>query len=130
MLRLSLSLGWGHTGACLSAYLLVFGVFIKAGASPFFFFKLEVYKGLPLLPLVFYSLTYLLVFSLVFFLFFLSFLPTLFASISQGLLILLAPAMLYLGCSLTGLPTLRSFFALSSAVNSLLLWLLLLCFFI
>ena len=53
-----------------SVYLLVFALFIKMGISPFFFFKIEIYKGLPLVVIFFYSIIYFFFFLCLYFFFF------------------------------------------------------------
>lgn len=42
--------------------IFIFGVFLKLGITPFHLFKVEVYKGLPLLSIFFYTTYYFIVF--------------------------------------------------------------------
>lgn len=113
----------------LSSYSLLLAVLLKLGASPFFFFKLEVYRGLPLVPLVFYSVFYFFVFNSLFFFLLAYSAPSLLGAVSPGLGLGLLVSVAYLGAALFSLPLLRSFFALSSAVGGVLVFFLLLCFF-
>lgn len=131
LLSLSVSLGSGPSSLQVysAAYALVLAALIKLGASPFFFFKLEVYKGLPLLPLVFYSVFYFFAFNLVFFSLLAYQVPALLSLVSPGLGLGLVFSVFFLGASLFSLPLLRSFFALSSVIGSTLVLFLLLCFF-
>jgi hypothetical protein len=115
--------------AYLAAYAVVLAVFVKLGASPFFFFKLEVYKGLPLLPLVFYSVFYFFSFNAIFFFLLTYWFPSLLAAVSPGLSAALLASVLYLGSAMFSLPLLRSFFAVSSVIGGALVVFLLLCFF-
>jgi hypothetical protein len=115
--------------AYLAAYAVVLSVFVKLGASPFFFFKLEVYKGLPLLPLVFYSVFYFFSFNAIFFFLLTYWFPSLLAAVSPGLSAALLASVLYLGSAMFSLPLLRSFFAVSSVIGGALVVFLLLCFF-
>ena len=113
----------------LAAYSLLLAVLIKLGSSPFFFFKLEIYRGLPLLPLVFYSVFYFFVFSTLFFLLLAYFVPSLLSLVSPGLSILVGVSVLFLGSGVFSLPLLRSFFGMSSALGCILTLFLLLSFF-
>jgi hypothetical protein len=128
-LSLSLSSGPSSVQAYLAAYAVVLSVFVKLGASPFFFFKLEVYKGLPLLPLVFYSVFYFFSFNAIFFFLLTYWFPSLLAAVSPGLSAALLASVLYLGSAMFSLPLLRSFFAVSSVIGGALVVFLLLCFF-
>ena len=49
---------------------LIVGFLIKLGVAPFFAYKLELYQGLPLYALVFYSLIYFFLFMSGFFMVF------------------------------------------------------------
>ena len=49
---------------------LLSGFWIKLGLAPFFSYKIEIYKGLPLTTIIFYSIIYFAVFSSAIFIFF------------------------------------------------------------
>lgn len=50
--------------------ILLLGLFVKLGIGPFFAYKLEIYQGLPLYVLVFYSIIYFALFLSLFFVLF------------------------------------------------------------
>lgn len=114
-----------EAGLALMLHALVLALLIKLGVSPFFFFKLELYKGLPLVPLVLYSSAYFLVFIALSLELFAYYLPTLLSVVTPSLLLFLGVSVVYMLSSLFSLFSLRNFFALSSLIGaSLLLFLL------
>lgn len=114
---LSRSTGPVQHSVYLSLYTAVFGALVKLGASPFFFFKLEVYKGLPAVPLVFYSLLYFTVFVLLFSLTFAYYLKSALVATLPGLCLYIVCSTLLLVSNIFSFPALRSFFALSSLLS-------------
>ena len=98
--------------------ILALGFILKLGVAPFFAYKVEIYKGLPLYALFFYSVVYFVVFftaTMVLFAYYFA--------LGGGLLKPLATAALCVA-SLTMVvfmfdsQALRNFFALSSLVNA------------
>lgn len=102
----------------VSLFFLFTGFALKLGVAPFFVYKLEIYRGLPLLALFFYSIFYFISFVLVFYIVFghYFFIAT---SIFKPLLYL-ASAVLFIlfAFFLITSTLLKQFFALSSLINS------------
>lgn len=90
----------------------------KLGLPPFFFFKIEVYKGLPLFVTFFYSVffffNYLSGFFFLFFVFFTSF----FVYFSYLLFFFVPVFVLFFFFYLTTYDNLNCFFSISSVINS------------
>ncbi len=91
---------------------------IKLGVSPFFLFKLEIYKGLPLYNIFFYSFIYFFYFFSIFFLILYYYLPTLLESIYFLLTFFLLIYSILTIFFLFDSALLRNFFAFSSLINS------------
>lgn len=105
-------------GLRLTIIVLALGFVLKLGVAPFFAYKVEIYRGLPLYALFFYSVVYFVVFfttALVLF--------TYYFALGGGLLKPLATMGLCLACLVMVVfmfdsQALRNFFALSSLINA------------
>lgn len=105
-------------GLQLATVILGLGFALKLGVAPFFAYKVEIYRGLPLYALFFYSVVYFLVFFTVSMVLF-----TYYFALGGALLRPFAIVGLFLACSVMVLfmfdsQALRNFFALSSLVNA------------
>lgn len=99
--------------------ILVFvtSVFFKLGVTPFHLFKVEVYKGIPLLSILFYTTFYFSILFL-FLIFVLSDFLVLFSNVYLNfLLVLLLPGVLYCLVLLFDVTLLKAFFAYSTIIN-------------
>ena len=92
---------------------------IKLGISPFFIFKLEIYKGLPLYNVFFYSTVFFLIFFTLFFLVLFYYLPILTLTLKFFLLLIILVSVILVVFFIFDNILLRNFFALSSLINSL-----------
>ena len=110
--------------AIFSIYLFIFAILIKMGVSPFFFFKIEIYKGLPLIILFFYSVLYFFIFFVLIFLLFFYYFFTIILFLSILILFFLIAAMLVFIINLFNLHLLKNFFAMSSLINSIMFFFL------
>lgn len=103
----------------LSICILALGFILKLGVAPFFAYKVEIYKGLPLYALFFYSIVYFVVFFTVAVVIF-----TYYFSLGGALIKPIGSMFLTLACLSMILfmfdsQALRNFFALSSLVNAI-----------
>ena len=106
------------TNIRFTLFIFIFSVFLKMGVTPFHLFKIEVYKGIPLLSIFFYT-TYYFSILFLFFLFFLSDFLGIFASMYYNLLTLLVLlGSLYTLVLLFDVSFLKAFFAYSTIINS------------
>lgn len=101
----------------LSVGILAVGLMLKLGVAPFFAYKVEIYKGLPLHALFFYSVVYFTVFFTTAFMLF-----SFYFAVGGVLLKPLASTLLAASCAVLIIfmfdsQALRNFFALSSLVN-------------
>lgn len=99
---------------------LILGILIKIGITPFHLFKIEVYKGLPLVSILFYTTFYFFVYFIFFVLFLsvhLTFIKIIITSLFYISIIL---GLLYIVSLLFDITALKSFFAYSTIINSLL----------
>lgn len=100
-------------------FIFIFSVFIKMGITPFHLFKIEVYKGIPLLSIFFYTTYYFSIFFL-FFLFFLSDFLGIFASMYYNLLtLIILGGSIYTLILIFDVNFLKAFFAYSTIINSI-----------
>ena len=103
----------------LLSLLFIFSFFIKVGVAPFHFFKIEVYKGIPYLSIVFYTTYYLSVF-LFFLLYFVSNLYLGFFFFMWFIfLILLVLGSILLITLIFDINLIKSFFAYSTIINTI-----------
>lgn len=105
-------------------YLFIFSVLIKMGVSPFLFFKIEIYRGLPLVVLFFYSIVYFFFFFVLVFLVFLYYFCAILFLVSIPIFFFLSISTLFFLMNLFNPYLLKNFFALSSLVNSLIFFFL------
>lgn len=101
-----------------SVFIMALGFMLKLGVAPFFAYKVEIYKGLPLYALFFYSVIYFVAFFTVFLIIF-----TYYFALGGTLMRPLFSLILTLGCLTMAIfmfdsQALRNFFALSSLVNT------------
>lgn len=96
------------------------GFFIKIGLTPFHLFKIEVYKGLPIISIMFYTTLYFYVYFLYFILlmnYHIDFLKLIINSIFYITIVL---GIIYIIALIFDITSLKSFFAYSTIINSLL----------
>jgi len=99
--------------------IFVLGVFFKLGVTPFHLFKVEVYKGLPLLSIFFYT-TYYFVVLFIFFIFLLSDLMAFFVNFYFLFLVLsLFFGIVYVIVLLFDVSFLKVFFTYSTIINTI-----------
>jgi len=96
---------------------LFLGLLIKVGLVPFHLFKQEVYKGLNLVAILFYTIYYFLTFFLVFCFILLFHLSSIFTKIQIYLAVLSFFGALYLVSLLFNIDSIKSFFAYSTIIN-------------
>lgn len=98
---------------------LFFGFFLKLGLTPFHFYKIETYKGLPLVTLFFYTIYYFCVYF-VFFIFFLNYYLVDFIFLKWFyLFIIILLGTIYLISLLFQGFLIKSFFGYSTVINSI-----------
>lgn len=102
----------------LTVAILALGFAIKLGVAPFFAYKVEIYKGLPLYVLFFYSVVYFIIFFTVLVMVFTYYFTLGGALLKNPISLLLAVSCLTLIVFMFDSQALRNFFALSSLVNS------------
>jgi NADH:ubiquinone oxidoreductase subunit 2 (subunit N) len=110
----------------LTLTLLIVGLLIKLGVGPFFAYKLELYQGLPLYALVFYSILYFGLFMAVTIFIFGYYLPSYTTILSPLLIPGFILTFLFFSFFLFDSLLLRQFFALSSLITAINLFTLLL----
>lgn len=96
------------------------GLLMKIGLTPFHLFKIEVYRGLPLISLIFYTTLYFFVYFIYFVLllnYHLDFLKLCLNSIFYLIIIL---GTIYIITLIFDITSLKSFFAYSTIINSML----------
>lgn len=105
--------------------ILTVGILLKLSITPFHLFKLEVYKGLPLLGILFYTTVYFLV-NFIFFSIFLNFyLSGVKSLVSIFFIAYLVISIVYLISLLFDISSIKSFLGYSTIVNSMIFILLL-----
>lgn len=105
-------------GLRLTVVILAMGFVLKLGVAPFFAYKVEIYRGLPLYALFFYSVVYFVVFFTATMVLF-----SYYFAVGGALLRPLATVALITACLVMVIfmfdsQALRNFFALSSLVNA------------
>lgn len=99
---------------------LIIGFFFKIGFTPIHLFKLEVYKGLPLISLMVYTTIFFLIYF-TFYMILLNYLvPTIKIYLNTYIYILIIIGLLYIISLLFDINLLKTFFAYSTIINSLL----------
>lgn len=99
---------------------LFFGFLLKIGLTPFHLFKIEVYKGLPLITLVFYTSFYFFVYFLYLVLFLCVLLPSVKYCLAHIFYFVLIVGTLYMTSLMFDITSLKAFFAYSTIINSVL----------
>ena len=99
---------------------LLLGFFIKMGLTPFHLFKIEVYKGLPLISILFYTTLFFFVYFMFFVILWTHYLPFLKLVLSVYLYVIIFIGGAYIMSLLFDVTALKSFFAYSTIINSLL----------
>lgn len=102
----------------LAYVFLLLGFFLKLGIAPFFAYKLELYQGMPLYSLIFYSLIYFCLFLSIFFLLWSYYLTYFLQGFKFWTLLIASLILLSLGFFLFENLLLRQFFALSSVLTA------------
>lgn len=100
-------------------FILIFGFLIKIGFTPVHLYKVEVYKGLPLFAIFFYTTYYFLVFFMFFILLILLFLESFTSYWLFVLIAILTFGLVYIVSLLFGVNYVKAFFAYSSVVNGM-----------
>lgn len=110
---------------CINLVIFFISFLVKLGVSPFFLFKLEIYKGLPLYNIFFYSIIFFFYFFSIFFLIVYYYLPIILSVAQVWLNFLLLISIIVTLLFLFDSSLLRNFFAFSSLINSINLLILL-----
>ena len=103
-------------------FLFIFGFFLKAGIAPLHLFKIEVYRGLPFFTIFIYTFLYFLSFFLYFLYVIYWLMPHIIYYNLYILEVLVIYSVLYLSFTLFSNKHLKTFLALSSILNSLVLF--------
>jgi hypothetical protein len=103
----------------LGLSLVLFAVIVKLGLSPLFFYKIEIYRGLPLLVLLLYSTSYFFIFLTYFFTLLTYFMGVPFALFGTFLAPLLLVSLIFFVSNLFDASLIRNFLVMSSMVNSI-----------
>ena len=106
-------------------FLLLMGIFLKIGFTPFHLFKIEVYKGIPMLSIFFYTTYYFLIFFIFFSLLISNYLGSFFPFMWVFFSLILILGILYSISLLFDLNFLKAFFAYSTIINTLFFMLIL-----
>ena len=101
-------------------------IFFKIGLTPFHLFKVEIYKGLPIVSLLFYTTFYFLIYLLFISIIYIAYIESLKIVLNSIFIILLLFGSLYIACLLFDLTSMKSFFAYSTIINTVLFFSLLL----
>jgi hypothetical protein len=101
-------------------FILVFSVILKIGFAPMQLFKIEIYKGVPLLSIFFYTTFYFLVYFLYFNLLIICYLKTFNATIYYPLYLFIIIGGAFIVSLLFDVTALKAFLAYSSLINSIL----------
>ncbi len=103
---------------CVS--LLILGVFIKLGATPLHLYKIEIYKGIPLISLFFYTTFFFLIYFLFFTKLFLIYLYSYSYIYFITILLMIGVGLFFIISLLFNTFYLKVFFAYSSVINSMI----------
>ena len=99
--------------------LFIFAIILKFGVTPIHLFKLEIYKGLSLLVILFYTVYILFFFVQVIFTIFVYYIPVLLTKTIYLFTLTLLLGTIYLIITLFTFKNVKSFFALSTTINIL-----------
>ena len=103
-------------------FLFIFGFFLKAGIAPLHLFKIEVYRGLPFFTIFVYTFLYFLSFFLYFVYMVHWLMPHIIYYNVYILEVVVVYAVLYLSATLFSNRHIKTFLALSSILNSLVIF--------
>lgn len=106
-------------------FIFITGMFFKIGFTPSHLFKIEVYKGIPFISILFYTVYYFLSFFLYFILIVFYYINTFKVFVWFFLFIFIVFGLLYIIVLMFDVNFLKSFFAYSTIVNSLVFIILL-----
>lgn len=99
---------------------LFFGFFLKIGITPFHLFKIEVYKGLPLVSILFYTTFYFFIYFLFFYLLVSTYISAIKLHLFVILYLLVVTGTLYIISLIFDIFSVKAFFAYSTIINALL----------
>jgi hypothetical protein len=123
-----LSVNW-YTTEIFSSFVLILlttGLFIKLGLSPYQFFKIETYKGVPLFMVIVYTTLYLVIYIYFFAFLFLYQVPTLRDFTGVYILIALTLSIIYLVNLLFDTKNFKAFLSYSTLITVVNLFIIIL----
>ena len=100
-------------------FIFLISMFVKIGFTPSHLFKIEVYKGLPFMSILFYTVFYFINFFLFFTLIFFYYLHSIKIFIWFFLFIVIVFGLFYILSLLFDVNLIKNFFAYSTVINSL-----------
>lgn len=100
-------------------FIFMIGMFFKIGFTPSHLFKIEVYKGIPFVSILFYTIYYFISFFLYFVLIVFYYINTFKSFIWFFLFIFIIFGLLYIITLMFDINLLKTFFAYSTVINSL-----------
>lgn len=100
-------------------FIFLISMFVKIGFTPSHLFKIEVYKGLPFMSILFYTVFYFISFFLFFTLIFFYYLHSIKIFIWFFLFIVIVFGLFYILSLLFDVNLIKNFFAYSTVINSL-----------
>lgn len=101
------------------ANILLLSILFKMGVAPLHLFKIEVYKGIPFLSIMFYTTYYFIVFFLFFYILLNNYLVVLFDFWINALMISIIIGLIYIISLFFDVNFIKAFFAYSTIINSL-----------
>jgi len=108
-------------------FILIFGIFLKLGITPVHLYKIEVYKGIPLISLYLYTTLYFFIYFIYFIYLFLINLSSIIIIIWLLILIFTVSGILYIITLFFNNLFLKTFFAYSTILNGLNVLFVLIC---
>jgi hypothetical protein len=100
-------------------FIFILGMFIKIGFTPSHLFKIEVYKGLPFISILFYTVYYFLSFFLFFVLIVFYYISSFKTFVWFFLFIFIVIGLIYIISLLFDVNLIKTFFAYSTVINSM-----------
>ena len=100
-------------------FIFLLGIFTKIGLTPTHLFKIEVYKGIPFISILFYTVFYFISFFLFFLIIFFYYINSFKIFTWFILFIFIILGLFYIISLLFDVNTIKSFFAYSTVINSL-----------
>jgi NADH:ubiquinone oxidoreductase subunit 2 (subunit N) len=98
-------------------FIFILGFFLKIGLTPFHLYKIEVYKGLPFVTILIYTILFFIVYFLFFSILFLKNISAFYSYYWLSMLLLLLLGVCYIIFLLFDVNFIKSFFAYSTIVN-------------